>query len=78
MPGFDRTGPRGAGPMTGGLRGDCAPTGVPFADGGLFPAIRRGFQTYLRPFRMARPFGTRLGLGRGFRGGRGRGRGRGR
>lgn len=28
MPGFDRTGPLGQGPMTGGARGECAPGAV--------------------------------------------------
>jgi len=28
MPGFDRTGPRGIGPMTGGGRGLCNPRGI--------------------------------------------------
>lgn len=28
MPGFDRTGPRGMGPMTGGGRGFCSPWGI--------------------------------------------------
>jgi hypothetical protein len=28
MPGFDGTGPRGMGPMTGGGRGFCSPWGV--------------------------------------------------
>lgn len=28
MPGFDGTGPRGMGPMTGGGRGYCGPSGV--------------------------------------------------
>ncbi|MFC1905207.1 DUF5320 domain-containing protein [Chloroflexota bacterium] len=28
MPGFDRTGPAGMGPMTGGRRGFCSPWGV--------------------------------------------------
>jgi hypothetical protein len=28
MPGFDRTGPRGMGPMTGGGRGFCSPWGM--------------------------------------------------
>ena len=74
MPGYDKSGPRGEGPMTGGMRGGCAPTENPELTGGFFPAIRRGFQTCLRPFRAVRPFGTRLGLGRGSRGGRGRGR----
>ena len=28
MPGFDRTGPQGMGPMTGGARGRCNPSGA--------------------------------------------------
>jgi len=28
MPGFDGTGPRGMGPMTGGGRGFCSPWGI--------------------------------------------------
>jgi len=39
MPGFDRTGPRGMGPMTGGGRGFCAYPG----DAGRPPAGGRGF-----------------------------------
>jgi hypothetical protein len=37
MPGFDRTGPMGMGPMTGGGRGLCNPrgTGVGFSGAGL-------------------------------------------
>jgi hypothetical protein len=56
MPGFDRTGPFGAGPMTGGARGFCNPATreypVAFFGGA---GVRRG-----------------MGLGRGFRGGMGR------
>ena len=42
MPGLDGTGPRGMGPMTGGMRGWCAPggTGRPAGCGGGF--ARRG------------------------------------
>ncbi len=32
MPGFDRTGPDGAGPMTGGMRGPCSGDSVPVTD----------------------------------------------
>jgi len=40
MPGFDGTGPRGMGPMTGGGRGYCA---VAFNSTGNLPLGRRGF-----------------------------------
>jgi len=46
MPGFDGTGPRGLGPMTGGRRGFCTgyfPTPYPY---GMYP-WNRGFQTVL-------------------------------
>ena len=67
MPGFDRTGPMGEGPMTGGARGRCNP-----ATAGAIPA-----------YAGMRGYGRGLGLRRGFRGGfdsrmgRGRGPGRG-
>ena len=60
MPGFDRTGPVGAGPMTGGARGRCNP-----ATAGTIPAYVGGFG-----------YGRGLGLRRGFRGGYGTGWGR--
>jgi hypothetical protein len=62
MPGFDRTGPQGAGPMTGGRRGFCNP-----AAGDIHPAYGRGYG-------YGAQRGGRLGLGRGFRGARGMGR----
>ena len=62
MPGFDRTGPMGAGPMTGGARGRCNP-----ATAGTIPAGTGGYG-----------YGRGLGLRRGFRGGYGPDRGRGR
>jgi hypothetical protein len=37
MPGFDRSGPTGMGPMTGGARGRCNPYGRPFARSGFGP-----------------------------------------
>jgi hypothetical protein len=61
MPGFDRTGPQGSGPMTGGRRGFCNP-----ASDDIQPAYGRGFG-------YGAQRGGRLGLGRGFRGARGRG-----
>ena len=62
MPGFDRTGPMGAGPMTGGTRGRCNP-----ATAGNIPAYAEGYG-----------YGGGLGLRRGFRGGHSPGMGRGR
>lgn len=83
MPGFDRTGPRGMGPMTGGGRGLCNPsyTGASTPYG--------GFSTYGRPYGWGyvspaggyyspypnQPYGY-SNFSRGF--GRGRGMGRGR
>jgi len=61
MPGFDGTGPMGAGSMTGGARGFCNP-----ANAGYDPRVTGGFG-----------YGRGLGLRRGFRGGFGPGRGRG-
>jgi uncharacterized protein DUF5320 len=60
MPQFDRSGPMGAGPMTGGRRGFCN------------PATR----DYEGQFFGAPGFGRGMGLGRGFRGGFGPGVGR--
>ena len=66
MPGFDQTGPMGAGPMTGGARGRCNP-----ATAATLTAYGGGYG-----------YDRGLGLRRGFRGaydtGRGRGRGYGR
>ncbi len=55
MPGFDGTGPRGMGPMTGGGRGFCRPSG-----------IRR-----MSSFGGGYGFGRGYGLGRGYRFGMG-------
>jgi len=55
MPGFDRTGPSGAGPMTGGSRGFCNPMAA----------------GYRSSFAGGAGFGRGMGLGRGFRGGMG-------
>ena len=61
MPGFDRSGPMGAGPMTGGARGRCNP-----ATAATVPAYDGGYG-----------YGRGLGLRRSFRGGFGPDRGRG-
>jgi len=68
MPGFDGTGPMGAGPMTGGARGFCNPAGAGYVHGGRF-----GYG-----FGYGRGMGRGLGARRGFGPGRGMGRGYGR
>ena len=66
MPGLDRRGPMGAGPMTGGRRGLCGSAASPYA----IPAS--GGMGY------GRGLGMRRGIGAGFGPGRGGGRGFGR
>ncbi len=62
MPGFDRSGPTGAGPMTGGARGNCNP-----ANAGYNPQFGRG---YGRGMGLRRGFrggaGTGMGAGPGY------------
>ena len=58
MPGFDRTGPMGKGPMTGGGRGRCNPRGAFNTSGGS--GMDRGTH---RGFRQG--FGSARGYGRG-------------
>ena len=66
MPGFDRTGPMGAGSMTGGRRGLCN------------PAIASGARAYIGPYGYVGGLGLRRGFRRGFGRGAGIGRGYGR
>ena len=51
MPGFDGTGPRGMGPMTGGGRGFCSPWGmrVPLRGGPIPPYPRVPYAPYGGP-----------------------------
>ncbi|OQY02992.1 MAG: hypothetical protein B6I22_12530 [Desulfobacteraceae bacterium 4572_123] len=65
MPGFDRTGPRGAGPMTGGARGYCNPATRAAAANAGFP----GGAGYGRGYGR----GNGRGFGRGYGAGYGRG-----
>lgn len=65
MPGFDRTGPQGMGPMTGGARGLCNPAGTGYTAGGLYG--------YGRGMAYGRGFGRGFGPGRGLRRGYGAG-----
>lgn len=60
MPGFDGTGPMGAGPMTGGGRGSCNP-----AYAGYGPVYGRGY-CYGRGRGLRRGFGPDFGMGRGY------------
>jgi hypothetical protein len=69
MPGGDRTGPWGAGPMTGRGRGYCSGYAAP---GYMYPGPGLG---YGRGF--GRGFGRGMGYGRGRGWGMGYGRGRG-
>ena len=48
MPGFDGTGPRGMGPMTGGGRGFCSPRGIGTAARpyGRFQGMGYGYPYY--------------------------------
>ena len=67
MPGFDRTGPMGAGPMTGGARGPCNTDSAAY-DPRFYGGGRRGLGLR-RGFRG----GYDLRMGRGHRAGRGYG-----
>jgi len=59
MPGFDRTGPAGRGPVTGGRRGRCVLPRTETPEGESATPVPRG--------------GVPRGCGRGFCGGRARG-----
>ena len=90
MPGFDGTGPRGMGPMTGGGRGFCnpyyagarSPYGGPYPYStpygmGYMPPYGAGYSTPYAAYSYGAYAGGRgLGWGRGFGWGRGLGRGR--
>ncbi len=58
MPGLDRTGPAGAGPMTGGRRGLCARTGTAY--------VAPAYGTHGRGLAFRRGFGRGRGRGYGF------------
>jgi hypothetical protein len=54
MPGFDRTGPRGMGPMAGGRRGLCNPRGTGAGAGFRSAGYRgAGFRGYAPPWPYA-------------------------
>ena len=86
MPGFDGTGPRGMGPMTGGGRGFCNPYyggarqpsmgAYPYGSSyGYMPSYGAGYYppygaSPYGPYGGGRGFGRGFGRGRGFGGGR--------
>ena len=72
MPGFDRTGPAGMGPMTGGARGPCNPMYAGYDP--YRPPYPAPMQPYHPGYAPRYGFG-RPRWGRGWRRGRGRGRG---
>jgi len=61
MPGFDGTGPRGMGPMTGGGRGFCSPWGIGAAfRAGVsppYPQVPYHFYRGAFPYGGAMPYG---------------------
>jgi len=63
MPGFDRNGPMGAGPMTGGARGYCNPANAgiprPFQGRGFYG---RGFRRGFGMFSMERGAGRKFNI----------------
>lgn len=71
MPGFDQSGPRGEGPMTGGVRGRCTSPGAGYGRGrfgttatGRGMAFRRGSRGNRGyGLGMARPYGNRFDTG---------------
>jgi hypothetical protein len=85
MPGLDRTGPAGMGPMTGGARGLCNPYGPLYGSYAPYRYPYPAPRAYPWAFGLGRP---RWGMGRGYwgrgafglgfrgRGRRGGGRGR--
>ena len=58
MPGFDGTGPRGMGPMTGGGRGFCSPWGIGAVPRGygVSPGIGYGYPYYGGAGQASYPF----------------------
>jgi hypothetical protein len=56
MPGFDGTGPRGMGPMTGGGRGFCSPWGVGAAYRSYGFSQRFGYGYPQNAYQAAAPF----------------------
>ncbi|NQT10114.1 MAG: DUF5320 domain-containing protein [Desulfobacteraceae bacterium] len=66
MPGFNGTGPMGAGPMTGGGRGFCNPANAGYERSAVGTAGFGGGMAYGRGFRGGFGRGVGRGFGRGF------------
>lgn len=66
MPGFDGTGPLGAGPRTGGGFGYCPPYGGPAYNGSPYPYYGVGRGGYPRGGGRGRAWGGGRGRGYGF------------
>jgi hypothetical protein len=71
MPGFDQSGPRGEGPMTGGARGRCASPAPGYGRGHLGPLVTGRGMAFRRGARgnrgygggMSRPYSNRFYAG---------------
>lgn len=71
MPGFDQSGPRGEGPLTGGARGRCTGSATGYGQGrfgtsatGRGMAFRRGLRGNREYGReLSRPYGNRFRAG---------------
>ena len=61
MPGFDRTGPSGCGPMTGGGRGFCGPRGFGASRCGASTRFAAGGRGWRRRYRAAETPGLMRG-----------------
>ncbi len=66
MPGFDGTGPIGAGPRTGGGFGYCPPYGGSAYSGGVYPIYGVGRGGYPRGGGRGRARGSGRGRGMGY------------
>jgi len=68
MPGFDRTGPMGLGPMTGRAAGFCAGLGAPGSANARpgYPHYAYGYR-HVGPVRPGWGYGFGRGFGRGWR-----------
>ena len=64
MPRFDRTGPEGQGPMTGGKRGRCLNSGQNDTQGSCSTYVGAGRGGTSRDCRRGKQWGRNAGIGR--------------